>query len=112
MGVESTRAELQNWRVDLDRKTAKCERGRSYRQASPRAEGVRIEPLAGELAESISAGRSDPRLKWQGDGTVRILLAKVFPYDSGYMQTVAGCVGNTSGREWMARSSTRFLFQD
>ena len=90
MGVGSTRAELQNWRVDLDRKTAKCERSRSYRQALPRAEGVRIEPIARELAESIIAGRSDPRLKWQGDGTVRILMAKVFPYDSGYMQTVTG----------------------
>jgi hypothetical protein len=56
VGMGSTRAELQNWRVDLDRKTAKCERSRSYRQALPRAEGVRIEPVARELAESISAG--------------------------------------------------------
>jgi hypothetical protein len=31
MGAGSTRAELQSWRVDLDRKTAKCERSRSYR---------------------------------------------------------------------------------
>jgi hypothetical protein len=90
MGVGATRAELQNWRVDLDRKTAKCERSRSYRQALPRADGVRIEPIARKLAESISAGRSDPRLQWQGDGTVRILLVKVFAYDSGYMQTVTG----------------------
>jgi hypothetical protein len=36
------------------------------------------------------AGRVDQRLKWQGDETVRILMAKVFPYDSGYMQTVNG----------------------
>jgi hypothetical protein len=57
MGVGSTRAELQTWRVDLDRKIAKCERSRSYRQALPRAEGVRTEPIAGELAESIIAGR-------------------------------------------------------
>ena len=90
MGVGSTRAELQNWSVDLDRKTAKCERSRSYRQALPRAEGVRIEPIAGELADSIIAGRLDERLKWHGDGTVRILMAKIFPYDSGYMQTVTG----------------------
>jgi hypothetical protein len=43
MGVGSTRAELQNWRVDLDRKTAQCERSRSYCQALPRAEGLRFE---------------------------------------------------------------------
>jgi hypothetical protein len=90
MGVGSTRAELQNWRVDLDRKTAKCERSCSYRQALPRAEGIRIEPIAGELAESIIAGSSDQRLKWQGGETVRVLMAKVFPYDSGYMQTITG----------------------
>jgi hypothetical protein len=90
MGVGSTRAELQDWRVDLDRKTAQCESNRGYRQALPRAEGVRIEPIAEELAESIIAGRVDQRLKWQGGETVRVLMAKVFPYDSGYMQTVTG----------------------
>jgi hypothetical protein len=89
MGVGSTRAELQNWRVDLNRKTAQSESS-SYRQALPRAEGVRIEPIARELADSIIAGSSDQRLKWQSDETVRILMAKIFPYDSGYMQTVTG----------------------
>jgi hypothetical protein len=56
MDVGSIRAELQNWRVDLDLKAAKCERSRSYRQALPRAEGVRIEPLARELAGAYPAG--------------------------------------------------------
>src|SRR6266852_6527840 len=65
MGVGSTRAERKDWRVDLDRKTAQCERSRSYRQALPRADGVRIEPIARELAYSIIAGRVDQRLKWQ-----------------------------------------------
>jgi hypothetical protein len=68
MGVGSTRAELQNWRVDLDRKTAKCERSRSYRQALPRAEGVRIEPIERELARAYPPGVMIRGLKWQGDG--------------------------------------------
>jgi len=38
MGAGSTRAGLQEWRVDLDRKTAQCKRRRSYRQA-PSARG-------------------------------------------------------------------------
>jgi hypothetical protein len=83
MGMGSTRAEFQHWRVDLDRKTARCERSRSYRQARRRAEGVRIEPIARDPANSIIAGRADERLKWQVDETVRILMAKVFPYDRG-----------------------------
>ncbi len=91
MGKGSTRAELQDWRVDLDRKTAQCDSNRGYRQALPRAEVVRIEPIARELADSIIAGSSDQRLKWQGGDTVRVLMAKkVFPYNSGYIQTVTG----------------------
>jgi hypothetical protein len=90
MGLGSTRAELQDWRVDLDRKTAKCQRSRSYRQVLARAEGIRIEPIARELADSIMAARADRRLKWQGGETVRVLMAEIVPSHSGYKQTVTG----------------------
>jgi hypothetical protein len=90
MSMGSSRAELQRWQVDLDHKTARCERSRSYRQALPRAGAVRIEPIAREVADSILAGRADERLKWQGDETVRVLMIKIFPSDSGYLQTVTG----------------------
>jgi hypothetical protein len=40
-----------------------------------RAEVIRMEPIKRELADSIVAGRSDERLKWQGGGTVRVLTA-------------------------------------
>jgi hypothetical protein len=56
MGMASTRAELQRWLVDIDRKTARCERNRSYRQALPQVEGVRAEPTAKELADSVVGG--------------------------------------------------------
>jgi hypothetical protein len=91
MGMGSTRAELQHWRVDLDRKTARCERSGSYRQALVRAEAVRVEPVARDLADSILAGRADDRLKWPGEETVRVLMmTKILPRDSGYMQTITG----------------------
>jgi hypothetical protein len=90
MGMGSTCAELQRWRVDLHRKTARCERSRTYRQALPRAVAVRVEPIARDIAESIFVGRTDERLKWQGEETVRVLVTKIFPRDSGYMQTVTG----------------------
>jgi hypothetical protein len=90
MSLGSTRAERQHWVVDIDRRTTRCERSRSYRQALPRAEGIRVEPIARELVSSIVAGRGDQRLKWQSGETVRILMAKILPYDSGYMQTVNG----------------------
>ena len=34
-------------------------------------EVVRIEPIAEDLAESVTAARTDQRLKWQGDETMR-----------------------------------------
>jgi hypothetical protein len=60
MGMASTRAELQRWLVDIDRKTARCERNRSYRQALPQVEGVRAEPIAKELADSVVGGPAIP----------------------------------------------------
>jgi len=90
MALGSTRAELQRWRVDLRRLQASCIKDRGYRQLRQRAEPVKTEPMAAELAEAISEGRADDRVKWGHDGTVRVVLTKVFPYDSGYMQTIAG----------------------
>jgi hypothetical protein len=87
---EISRAELQVWSVDLDNNRVSCTKSRSYRQLVPRAERVRAEPIASEIAEAINAGRDDHRLKWGRDGTVRVVLMKVFPYGSGYMQTIAG----------------------
>jgi hypothetical protein len=90
MALGSTRAELQNWRVDLDRKMAVCENRQSYRQKRARADGIRMELIARELADGIVARRSDRRFKWQGTETVRVLIAEIFPSDSGYKQTVTG----------------------
>jgi hypothetical protein len=86
----STRADLQVWHIDLDRKTAECERGRRYRQLLPRAETVRVEPIAKELAKRIASAKADKRLKWQSADTVRILMSKVFSYESGFKQTISG----------------------
>ena len=90
LALGSTRAELQVWSVDLYTNRATCAKSRSYRQLGPRAERVGAEPIASEIAEAITAGRDDHRLKWGRDGTVRVVLTKVFPYGSGYMQTIAG----------------------
>jgi len=90
MALGSTRAELQRWRVDIRRLQASCIKDRGYRQLRQRAEPVKTEPMAAELAEVISEGRADDGIRWGQDGTVRVVLTKVFPYGSGYMQTIAG----------------------
>ena len=74
----STRAEMQHWTVDFDSRTATLERT-SIRQLSPTASRVDIAPIAAEIAESIIGGLIDDRLRWLGDGRVRVEMSKIFP---------------------------------
>jgi len=85
----STRAEVQQWTVDLDSQTAACE-SIGHRQLSPMAGRVDVEPVADEIAEKILSGEPDDRLRWLPDGRVRVEMGKVFPKGSGYKQTVQG----------------------
>ena len=85
----STRAELQRWTVDLDRKTATCERT-GHRQLSPMAKRVDVGSIADEVADKIVSGEADDRLHWLKDGRVRVEMGRIFPERSGYKQTVQG----------------------
>lgn len=85
----STRAELHQWSLDIDKRTAECVRGK-YRQVDPRAAPVKVEPIARELADTINARRSDPRLKWKNETEVRVVMRAIFPSDQGFRQTVTG----------------------
>jgi hypothetical protein len=85
----STRAELQRWTIDLDSQTATCERT-GHRQSSPMAKRVDVEPIAEEIAEKIVNGQPDDRLRWLGDGSVRVQMGKIFPDRSGFRPTVQG----------------------
>jgi hypothetical protein len=103
----STRAELQRWSIDVDRRTATCERA-GHRQLSPMAERIDVEPIADEIAGRIIGGVIDDRLRWLGDGRVRVEMGKIFPKASGYKQAVQGrrrrlrdtLVGILGGRGW------------
>ena len=66
----STRAELQQWTVDLDRQTATCERT-GHRQLSPMAKRVDVDSIADEIADRIVGGEPDDRLSWLRDGRVQ-----------------------------------------
>ena len=85
----STRAELQQWTVDLDTLTASAE-GVGRRQLRPLAPRLNVAPLVAEIAELIAAGIDDDRLGWSSDRqTVRVRIGKIIPAD-GFAQTVAG----------------------
>ncbi len=74
----SSRAEVQQWRIDLSRKIAELSAVRP-RQKLPMDKRLDVKPLAAEIAAFINAGREDQRLKWHGEGCVRVATGKVIP---------------------------------
>jgi hypothetical protein len=96
MVLGSTRTEIQRWSVDLDRRTAKFEQN-GHRQLSSMATTVHVAPIAGEIADLIVGGVLDERLRWLGDGRVRVEVGRILPEWSGYKQTVQGRRKRLSG---------------
>lgn len=83
----STRAEVQAWAVDLDKRTAHIT-GSHRRQLYPAASRLDVGPIADEVVRLVQAGADDPRLRWPADrSTVRVLASRAVPAD-GYKQTV------------------------
>jgi hypothetical protein len=75
--------------VNLRRLQASYVKDRGYRQLRQRAEPVKANPIATELADAISARRADEGLKWGHDSTLRVVLARVFSYGSAIMRICA-----------------------
>ena len=84
--MSSSRAELQEWRIDLDRETAKLAAIRRL-QKLPMEKRLDVKALAAETATLISASREDQRLKWTGAGCVRVLTGIVIPANNNQTTT-------------------------
>jgi hypothetical protein len=83
----SSRAKLQDWWVDVERETANFASDR-HRQLYPMAPRLDVRPLAEETARLIVAHRPDARLKWNTDGSVRVLPGKIIPSKGTAKQTL------------------------
>jgi hypothetical protein len=84
-----TRADLQQWTVNLDTLTASVE-GAGRRQLRSLAPRLNVAPIVAETVELVAAGLEDDRLGWSPDRqTVRVRIGKIIPAD-GFQQTVAG----------------------
>jgi len=84
----SSRGELQNWSVDVERESAALG-AIGHRQLRPSAPRLDVKPLASEIAELIMAQRNDHRLKWKSASDVKVELTKIIP-NSGPRATVPG----------------------
>jgi hypothetical protein len=111
----STRGELQHWSVDLENRTAQIVKT-SQRQLKKMAPRVSVKELAEEIADQILGGGDDNRLKRLEDGSVKVLLTKIFPTGSGFQRTVSGrrkrliqCLGESlSQHGWVESASNVF----
>jgi hypothetical protein len=65
----SSRAELQQWTLDIDRRTAACE-AVSHGQLRPMQRRLDVVPLAEGVARLILDRRGDERLKWNDEGSL------------------------------------------
>lgn len=83
----STRAELQHWIVNVDECTASIGKI-GIRQLRPMAKRLSLEDMADDVADLIVNRVEDERLRWLNDGSVKVLLAKLFPSGSGFARTV------------------------
>jgi hypothetical protein len=84
----STRAQLQHWEVDLDKRTAAITKT-GHRQLAPLVARLSIKSLADELVKTILRGQADHRLVWSDSDSVRVLPSRIFPAGPGFKATLA-----------------------
>jgi hypothetical protein len=67
----SSRAEIQEWTMDVDHRVAEY-RSAGYRQLYQRRAPLDVKPIAEEIAQLIIKGKQDERLQWSGNDRLRI----------------------------------------
>jgi hypothetical protein len=84
----STRATLQEWTVNVEKRTVACVEVR-HRQLRPMQPRLDVASIAEEIAAQVVNRQDDHRLKWYADGRVRVLIGKILPEGSAVKQTLA-----------------------
>lgn len=101
----SSRAEFQEWTVDLEEMTTTVKVvGR--RQVRKPQSGLDVKAIAADLCSAILTGNQDDRLKWEGTSKVRVLMGKVLPERSAVKETLA------ARRKRLRDELTRLLEQE
>lgn len=85
----STRAEMQQWCVDVAAHTADIVSTRR-RQLHAMASRVNVKQPAAIIAEAILKNQESPSLKRYPDGRVKVLISALFPHGDDFKQTVSG----------------------
>jgi hypothetical protein len=80
-------ASVQHWSVNLDKRDADLQE-ESTRRLEIFDARLDVNKLASEICNAITAKVDEPRLKWDGNDTVKVLIAVVIPPTN--KQTTAG----------------------
>jgi hypothetical protein len=88
-GCGSTRAELQQWTVDINRGSASFVLT-GYRQLRAAQAKLDVLGFAQKIATLILRRQVDDRLKWSPNGQVRVLVGAVLPEDGSFKKTREG----------------------
>jgi hypothetical protein len=83
----STRAELQCWEIDLERKTAIVAKT-GHRQLRPMAQRIYIKPLVERAIAAMRSGERDELVWWHDDGTVSLNTTLIFHGGSAVRMTL------------------------
>jgi hypothetical protein len=74
----SVYAKVHSWKVNLETGEASLT-GTRRRLVREKDAPLNVKALADELVQAILKGKRDPRLKWDGDSRVRVLIGEVIP---------------------------------
>lgn len=79
MKFGSSRAELQEWTINMDTRTKECQES-GYRQIYKQQSRWYAEPVAEEIAEIILSGDSDERIEWVNPKKVKVITRNFVPF--------------------------------
>jgi hypothetical protein len=85
----STRGELHRWDINVETGEAACRPG-GYRQLSPRASAVKVQPLVEEVVRAVLRHEEHPAVTWLTPTRVRVTPSQVEVLRSGFKQTAEG----------------------
>jgi hypothetical protein len=74
----SATSERQRWAVNVDTKETLCYNAGSG-QTTPSQPPLNVEPIVKEVVRLIKNHQKTEWLKWQNDGSVHVVMGKVFP---------------------------------
>jgi excisionase family DNA binding protein len=85
----SSRAELQHWEVDLEKRTATLTKT-GHRQLRPMARRIYTRPLVDRILAAIRSGGQDQVVSRHDDGTISLNTRLIFPDGSAFRMTLEG----------------------